>query len=170
VRTAALAFGVALVVLPSPALAVETFPGAIQDYLAKTGKVPDCAVPCTVCHTREAGGTDYMKEEGWFVNLTAMPLDTADPASVGFALAALAMSPCRDGSPGNPCDSDGDGVPDVVELHEGRDPDGARAFNTCIRYGCGATIAPQRPERTGLGALSLIAALGAAAVARRARR
>ena len=160
--------------LASPALAVETFPGAIQDYLAATGnrQVPDCAVPCTVCHTREAGGADYMKQEGWIVNLNTQmtPLDTADPASVGFALAALAMNPCRDGSPGTPCDSDSDGMPDVVELRAGRDPDGSRKFDTCIRYGCGATIAPQRRERTQLGALWLVAALGAVAVARRRRR
>jgi hypothetical protein len=172
VRTAALVLGVAVVVVTAPLRAAESFPGAVQEYVQKTGGDPKCPVPCTLCHTKEAGGSDFLKETGFLLNLDTRetPLDPADPASVGFALQALAMRPCRDGAPGTLCDSDADGMPDVVELRQGRDPDGSRDFELCIRYGCGATIAPRGHARTEVGPLWLLAALGGVALLRRARR
>jgi hypothetical protein len=172
VSTAALVLGAALVALPPAAHAAVSFPGAIQEYLDQTGDVPKCPVPCTLCHTREEGGRDFMKDEGFILNLNTQmtPLDETDPASLKFALQGLATRPCRGGAEGTICDSDSDGMPDIEELRRGRDPDGSRDFATCIQYGCGATIAPQRPERTELGPLWLVAAFAAVAAARRARR
>jgi hypothetical protein len=171
VRTAALVLGVAVVVVTSPAAAGPDFPGAIQDYLARTGGAPDCAVPCTLCHAGPQGGKENVRTVGFTENLRGfgVKVEGLIPVSVVLALEAMARTPCPDGS-GTPCNSDKEGGHDLAELHAGTDPDGRRNFDDCLKYGCGATIAPRGPERTELGPLWLVGALGGAALLRRARR
>lgn len=77
---------------------------------------------------------------------------------------------CPDGSM-TACNSDGDELNDVAELRASRDPDGSRDFDDCLKYGCGAsTVAPPARQRAELSVLWLVAALGAVAATRRARR
>jgi MYXO-CTERM domain-containing protein len=178
VRTAAFAVAAAFILAPVPALADPSFPGAIQDWLVKkNGTAPDCPVPCLLCHTTAVGTADSViqAETGFLSNLETRdtPLDPGAPAGVGFALDRLATKGCRDADPAapfTPCDSDGDKVPDIEELRLGRDPDGSRNFDTCVKYGCGATVAPQRSAHTKLAPLWLLAAVGVVAVARRRPR
>jgi hypothetical protein len=170
----AVLLGAALLLIPRAAVAGIGFPGAIQDYLERTGGAPDCAVPCMLCHTRPAGGTDYVKDTGFTKNLREIAgparimIDGLVPKSIELALDAMAKTPC----PGTtaPCNSDGEGGTDLAELHAGTDPDGKRNFDDCLKYGCGASIVPSGPERSELGPHWLVIAFGAAAAVRRAPR
>jgi hypothetical protein len=172
VRTAAfvLALGAALVALPAPAFGMKHFPGVIQDYVStKTPDPPECPVPCSLCHKSEQATRENLRETGFIVNLRTRdtPITVENPALL-FALQAHGMRACADPSnPSNPCDTDRDGMPDMAELIAGRDPDGSRNFDICPKYGCGASaIAPAAPNRRELGALWVLGALGAVAVAR----
>jgi hypothetical protein len=175
--TSVLALGAALVALPAPAFATKAFPGTIRDYVKKkTDMDPECPVPCKLCHTREEGGLEYMKERGFIRNLDtpATPIDWKFPTTLVFALDGLAMRACFENpnaNPSNPCDTDRDGMGDVAELLAGRNPEGPGEFE-CPQYGCGAgSIAPAAPDRRELGALWVFGALGAVALARvRSRR
>jgi hypothetical protein len=153
------------------ASASESYPGEMLEYLQK--KSPDvvCAVPCTLCHKIPRGGIGTLRDSGFIENLRGVArLRPLDPTAVGPALAALEANMDCPTAPGAPCDSDGDRMTDMQELRLSRDPDGNRNFDDCVKYGCGAsTIAPQRAERTELGPLWLLAALGAVAAIRRVR-
>jgi hypothetical protein len=193
-----IAFGglLAVLVLARPAAAEEIFPGVIQDNYGGT-----CAPQCTLCHNRPEGGPDHYKspsplEDGWvpknlpnnrgegqfFSNMIVVNggLPTNESALKG-ALHKLATLPCtlpamQAGSTIGPCDSDGDGIPDMKEFAVDGDPDVADAKNGQLcqgpKYGCGATIAPLPHESTATWrAAAVLAALGVGLVfARRWRR
>jgi hypothetical protein len=167
----AILLGAAVFSLSGLASASETFPGAVQDYLQKTGSEVDCPVPCTLCHYTPSGGKGTAREEGFTFNLrNTKSFMGADPNGMVQALALLERNLACPLAPGAVCDSDGDGMTDVAELRASRDPDGRRDFDDCLKYGCGASLAPSAPERTELAPLWLVAALGGVALLRRARR
>ncbi len=184
------AFGVV-----STAAAEETFPGVIQDTYGGT-----CAPQCTLCHNRPEGGPEHYNpsvldepeythqdlgnnrgEGTFFANLIyvnkGLPMGEG---GIKAALHKLATLPCstETSKPGNtmaPCDSDGDGVPDMKEFADNPtgDPNAAHG-NLCIgpTYGCGAAITPLPRDSTGtLRAAAVLAALGVGIVlARRLQR
>ncbi len=191
-----LAFGV--LGLGARAQASPSFPGAIQDYLEKTGAYSACPPPCLLCHTSPQGGASTRKDEGvetrtegalgygvFLANLSQAGKDAGiakigagDTASLAAALAALEKNPC-DGPPpagvppGPLCDSDSDQLPDVAELRQARDPDvpGEGSLAHCPKYGCGASIAPRpRLPRELDGALFCALGLLAVACRRLSRR
>jgi len=102
-----LSFGLLAAAAPGVASATAIFPGAIQTDLS-LGYTP----PCTICHQTDTGGTGTvvqlfgkaMKQNG---------LLDADTTSLQSALTALEAAGT---------DSDCDGVPDVQQLKDGRDP------------------------------------------------
>jgi hypothetical protein len=167
--TSVLALGATLVALPAPAFGLPTFPGIIQDFVSKrTSDPPECAVPCTLCHLSEPATRENLRMEGFIVNLRTRetPITVENPGLI-FALEAHGARACVENPASNPCDSDGDRTPDIVELIQGTDPDGSRNFDICPKYGCGASaIAPAAPDRRELGTAWLLGALGVLAVAR----
>ena len=175
------------------ASARDTFPGIIQDFTK--GK---CVPECTLCHTRQEGGRDFLKPSDisgvlpdrggargqgeFFANLIHVNGGTVfpgDEARLRGYLTGLKTKSCNtDASvmpPVGPCDSDGDGLPDVAELTADRNPDtkDAAGGGACPQYGCGANIGtlPRESAATGRAA-ALMALLGAGLVlaARRSRR
>ena len=172
------------VLVAAPAAAYPTFPGAMQERLDLT-----CPPSCLLCHTRLEGGKDYLKDgpeispvrgNGVFVqNLRFVgqklrtPISNDEVAPFEKLLDAYATAPC-DGNAGTPpCDSDGDGVSDIAELKENKDPESLRGtLDDCVLYGCGAHIAPRRGfDVSGSSVGAWFAALGGLlVVGRRVRR
>jgi hypothetical protein len=162
-----LAFG-ALSALAPAAAASEEYPGKIQSTLGL-----ECAPPCTMCHDNPLGGLGTVRTKFGLAIRGTGPLDCCSPDSIPAALAALSQPSCTP-SPGGvpvagaPCDSDGDGVPDIEELQAGRDPNaGGADFCSGPRYGCGAHIAP---ASGGIDWVSLVIAGATAAVLARSMR
>jgi len=183
----AAALGVAL-----PASARKTYPGVVQDQLRG-----GCAPQCTLCHTRPEGGSDsdpYLKpseltpgyvppmlpgnrgQGAFFANLVHVnghraPLADSELAN---ALRTLASANCSATASG-PCDSDGDGVPDTVELGMDRNPDvpNDKDGDLCVgpKYGCGAHIGALPNDASSTRDAALVSLLGFGLVLlRRARR
>jgi hypothetical protein len=130
--------------LAPAALASDTYPGAVQAELGT------CTMQCTLCHRTLAGGPGDLNNMFGLSIQTTGNLSIRAPSTIPAALQALENGPCIVGMmevPGG-CDSDGDGVGDVAELREGRDPNVAGEGNICggPRYGCGARVAPGRSE------------------------
>jgi hypothetical protein len=170
----ALAFAVLLA--PAPALAYETFPGAMQEKLGM-----QCPPSCLLCHTRIEGGKGHVKdsEDSFVGNLRrvgrAEPnriLITGDDADqFKLLLDKYATEPCFPGTP--PCSSDGDPTSDIEELRANTDPDSLRGeLPDCVQYGCGAHIAPQASAHVGSSSAGAVCALLGALFmfGRRARR
>jgi MYXO-CTERM domain-containing protein len=175
------AFGLVSVLSSGSALASESFPGAIQEYLLATGAAPVCPPTCTLCHTSPSGGSETIRFAGFTGNIQTQsslawqnrgempprPLTKLEPSTVGPAIHALETLICFMGD--KLCDSDGDGMPDVEELRRGRDPDGAGLLAECPQYGCGASVAPVASRPYEVPGAWLVAALGALVFVRRRR-
>jgi hypothetical protein len=167
----------------APAAAKRDFPGVIQEHWGG-----DCAPLCTLCHTRPEGGLSdaepYLKPSGldsdydpkdlghnrgqgdFFANLIAVNsrAPTSNEALVTM-LGTLNTKPCSADTtlPGNtmqPCDSDGDKMPDMKEFARSSDPNVAGG-ELCVgpKYGCGASIGPLRRESTATGNAAVVVAL-----------
>ncbi|APR84444.1 Hypothetical protein A7982_09793 [Minicystis rosea] len=162
---------------PSVAWATPTFPDAVKTDLSLS-----YTPPCTICHTTPGGGAgtasqkfaESMKDRGLMSNNT----DT-----VAAALAAL---------DGEHTDSDCDGIGDVAQLKEGRDPntgeyiDGSgkptpEVDGGCVgeggggtgdgpRFGCGAQLAADPLPDTTLPIAATLATMIGLALTRRRRR
>jgi MYXO-CTERM domain-containing protein len=173
-----------------PANAEQTFPGVIQQNYGGT-----CAPQCTLCHNRPEGGPEHYNpseldtgmpfpdlghnrgQGTFFANMVAINnarLPSSDEQLVAV-LKKLATAPCTtdmsNGNTGAPCDSNGDGVPDMKEFALDKDPDGG---DLCLgpKYGCGAAIKPlpRKPNATSR-ATAILGLLGLGLVAaRRLRR
>jgi hypothetical protein len=169
-------------------------PGLILDHFqAKAGiKNPlSCPPPCTLCHVNPTPPPEDLKGAdattdlgshrglGVFVsNMLGMPPagNIQESAILIQKIDSMEKAPCNpnDTADKGACDSDGDNVPDYVEVSTGKDPDekGDGSSAICPTYGCGASIGtlPHRSSDTGRAG-AMITALGVAFVlARRFRR
>ncbi|HMR06940.1 MAG TPA: hypothetical protein PKA88_14245 [Polyangiaceae bacterium] len=125
IRVALLAIGVTL--LAGSVAASPSYPTEILDALEM-----DCAAPCTVCHQDTTGGAGTATK-AFADALIDNGLEGEAASTVKTALDALDAAGT---------DSDGDGVGDVEELRQGRDPNLAGDAAICgPQYGCGARIA-----------------------------
>jgi len=192
IALARVAAGLAVVTAAGTASAEPEFPGMIQELFQSS-----CAPQCTLCHTSPQGGEATVKVGekyvdgtnpshrgyGVFVaNLGARGATALNKDTLVAKLKLLKDDPCQKeealGSTADrgPCDSDGDGMSDYLELDSepARDPDvsGVGASSVCPAYGCGASIGtlPRDADATGRAG-AVMAALGVALVlARRIRR
>ena len=129
----------------------STFPSLIQSEL----NMP-CTPACTICHRDNLGGFGTVTE----------PFGKAMQAD-GLFFVEATLAPALSKLEQADTDSDGDGVGDVAELREGRDPNGT--LDLCsqaalaARYGCGAHIAPSPSPDSGapLSVLFVSLVLGA---------
>ncbi len=109
------------------------YPEAVQ---AATGLT--CPPPCTLCHTREAGGLTFITAFGrriWGLGIRPGRLET-----VTATIRCMREQNCES-APGEVFDTDGDGVSDIDELDQGRHPGRAGDVAVCgASYGCGARM------------------------------
>jgi len=123
------ALGILALTMSTPAHATPNFPPAIQSYL-----MLDAQPECTLCHvgTQRIGSVNtafgrLARERG---------LMRYNVASLELALRAIEAENV---------DSNGDGVPDIMQLRMGESPN--PEDETVPAYGCGANVAPYRPMR-----------------------
>jgi hypothetical protein len=168
---------------PGLASAFNTFPPWIQTQL----DLGYTLTYCQICHNNPLGGIGTvtmpfgvaMKTEG---NLVF----SSTQAEVDAALADVAK---------NMIDSDCNGIPDIQQLKDGRNPNppgqyiddsgrptpddepdggcagtGAPPPPNPVLYGCGAQLAPAAPSWEGASAAGLVAVLGLARALRPRRR
>ena len=150
------AVGAACLLLPTQALASPGYPTEIFDAIDM-----DCPPPCAVCHQDQTGGAgtatkvfaDAMVNEG---------LEGENDSSVKPALEALDAAGT---------DSDGDGVGDVSELKQGRNPNIPGDSPICgPQYGCGARIAKPPAAVDSQAALLALCVAGLLVLGSRRRR
>lgn len=185
------AVGLAVLALfaPRAARASESFPEAIQGALGMS-----CAPPCTICHDSLSGGYGTVNKPFGIAMFDVGGLTPKQPETVAPALAALeggggaAGSAGTAGAPdagadagatggsggagGTPgvVDSDGDGVGDVAELRQERDPNVPGAGVVCgPTYGCFARVEP-RGRIDGVALSAALAVAGALILFGRRRR
>lgn len=182
------AVAMAFVALAPRAHAIPEFPEEIQRILDMS-----CAPPCTLCHTDSNGGIATITKPFGNAIFPAGELNINDLGSVGPALdylegkggsggasdagsgdAATDAAGGTGGSGGSGggvvVDSDEDGMGDVEELRNGRDPNVAGAKDICgPTYGCGARIEP-RGRIDGLALGAALAVAGALLISMRRRR
>ena len=141
-----------LVAAPRVARAVQTYPSEIQAHLGLS-----YTPPCTVCHANNNGGLGTVVSpfgEAMMAHGLSTDFNTLDRA-----LDALATSNV---------DSNGDGVTDIRQLKEGKDPNTGAALSNVEReqFGCGLRVAGRTGQRPAL----ILTGLAFLAVCRRARR
>jgi hypothetical protein len=167
----------ALLLAPSVAFATAGFPGDIQSDLSLT-----YAPPCTVCHETDSGGSGTVTR-AFGKAMRAQGLQPDNSASVQSSLDGLAK---------DKTDSDCDGVDDIQQLKDGRDPNtgefidgsgkpkpevdagcsgtGGGSSDDDPRYGCGAqVVAAPLPDAT-LPLVATVATVVGLALSRRRRR
>jgi hypothetical protein len=159
--TTSAALGAAFLSTSGLALASPTYPAAIATDLGLS-KAP----ACTICHDTASGGTGTANK----AFAKAMMAAGLTGGSNTDALKAALQKLEADGT-----DSNGDGVPDIQELKQGKDPNqvagqggGPSPAAPELTYGCVAEIAPQRS--LGRGAWLPIALVGGVVIAIGARR
>jgi hypothetical protein len=169
-------FGLVVLLFPAAAHASKSFPGELKDALGL-----ECAPMCTLCHVDEAGGRGRVDKRFGLAMMETGGLEALHPELIAPALEKLEKLAndefCYRDIPKydpnaelGPCDSDADGIGDVEELRQGRNPNVFGEGVLCPRYGCGARIEPR-------GSIDWSGVAGAASVAlalmlgaRRARR
>jgi hypothetical protein len=130
------------------AQASPDYPEVIRDEL----DLP-CTPQCILCHTGNPGRAGSAKQP--FVD--TLGVLSGQPQKVREKIRELVEAMPAD-------DTDGDGMPDIEELQNARDPNVEGEGDICaldVRYGCGARVEPQGPLSSGgaLGALLTVAAL-----------
>jgi hypothetical protein len=178
----------------APVGAEPTYPGVIQQAYGGA-----CVVQCTLCHSRPEGGAGYYQpsaldtgtqlpdrgnnrgQGSFFANfVTAINyrLPVGDQA-LEQDLKTYAAAPCNvgtatgmNGNTGAPCDSDGNGVADMLQLAKDQEDPNGLALCSGPQYGCGAAIKPLPPKRNDTArATAVLGLLGLGlAAARRLRR
>ena len=163
---------------PSVASASPTFPNSIKTDLSLS-----YTPPCTVCHTTPGGGAGTATHK-FAASLKARGLTSGNTDSLATALAALE---------GEGTDSDCDGVNDVAQLEEGRDPNsgeyidgsgktapevdggcagtggGGSSGGDGPRFGCGAQLAADPLPETSLPIAATLVTMIGLALSRRRR-
>ncbi len=152
----AVTMGAACLLFPAKAVASPGYPTEIFDAIDM-----DCPPPCAVCHQDQTGGAgtatkvfaDAMVNEG---------LEGENDGSVKPALEALDAAGT---------DSDGDGVGDLSELKQGRNPNISGDSPICgPQYGCGARIAKPPAAVDSQAALLAVLVAGLLVLGSRRRR
>ena len=111
----------------TPSFASPSYPTEVFDSLEM-----DCPPPCAVCHQDQSGGAGTATKV-FAEALINEGLEGEDDGTVKPALLALEALGT---------DSDGDGVDDITELRQGRNPNLSGAEPICgPQYGCGARVA-----------------------------
>jgi hypothetical protein len=148
----------ALTLGTASAAASPSYPEAIQDA---TGS--PCAPQCILCHRDQNGGSGTIDAPFGKTLVDEIGLEEDEPDRIADIIAFL-----KD----QEVDSDQDGVDDVTELRQGRDPNEVGAGVLCgPTYGCGATVAPRAARRSdGSSLATLSAALVAFGMLLRVRR
>lgn len=164
--------------LPGVASATPTFPGSIQTDLTLS-----YAPPCTVCHQTLGGGTGTVTQ-AFGKSLRQNGLVSGNTTSLQSALTALETAKT---------DSDCDGMPDVEQLKDGRDPNtgeyidnsgkptpavdggcagtgGGGSGSSDPAFGCGAQLAAGPSPDTSLPIAATLAMVLGLAFSRRRRR
>lgn len=133
VYVAATLASVVLAVQASPARAEPEYPEVVQQATGLT-----CPAPCTLCHTREAGGLTYITPFGR--RIWGLGIRPGRPESIASTIRCMRERNCES-APGEVFDTDGDGVSDTDELDQGRHPGRAGDVALCgASYGCGARV------------------------------
>jgi len=157
-RLASFALMSGILLAPGEARAVPIFPEVIQTALNAT-EAPDCSV----CHSGGRTGVGTVNTP-FGTAMRARGLVKFDVPSLEAALAKMTS---------DKVDSNGDGVLDVEELRQGKDPNpaagtaGAGAEEP-VTYGCVGRVAPHG-ESDGRGGLAALGLLAVAVLARRRR-
>lgn len=156
----------AVVAWSSSASARPEFPGIVQTTLK-----PDleCAPTCTICHT-SPNPVDSTTATQLFVTNLSLAGPGISEETLPEMLIALELNVCNNpedrscmgGVCTKPCDADGDGMGDIEELRNGRNPNNSSTM-PCPEYGCFARVAPAPSKRSRDGT-AVLAALGAALV------
>ncbi len=138
----------ALGFVAAPALASPEYPEAVQEHLGMP-----CAPQCTICHRDNRGGISTATKP------FAEALKDPDPdcETCGLVKNDVAkVGPALDIVRDKGFDSDDDGMGDIEELTQGRDPNVAGAGVLCATYGCGAHVAPEPADPAAGGAALLV--------------
>lgn len=144
--------------LTSLARATPQYPGAIDAELATS--CPDPLSRCLICHTTAAGGKTAFQPFALTLQANGFYRPN-DPNGLRTTLRLLAL-------PANNPDSDEDGVTDLDELRQCRNPSGGE-FDSVPEYGCdGARVAPPT-DRWGAAAALLLGVILSAGLVRRTR-
>jgi hypothetical protein len=110
------------------------YPEVVQEAAGLT-----CPAPCTLCHTRESGGLQYITPFGR--RIWTLGIRPGHPETIATTLRCMRERNCPS-APGEVFDTDGDGVSDTDELDQGRHPGRAGDVAVCgASYGCGARVA-----------------------------
>jgi hypothetical protein len=146
-----LPFSFFVTLVPSPALASESFPDAIKTALAIPGPKPDCII----CHDTEAGGAGTVNR-AFGIKAKNYGLTSGDTIMLASVLAKM-----RDAKD----DSDGDGMSDIDEIKVGRNPNindltgkSAEEYPPPV-YGCQTSRSRDRMARGNGGMAMATAAL-----------
>jgi hypothetical protein len=165
----AVALAAAVIGAAGPAAALPEFPGIVFDTLKLS-----CVPPCTICHLMPVPEPGASAEQPFADNLRAMA-ETEGPGvqpneqNLAGILTKLRTQPCPNtmdrscaSMPCGPCNADGQGEPDILEIEGNQNPNNSSAL-PCVEYGCFARVAPKPPRRT-LDGTAALAALGVAIV------
>jgi len=135
------------------ATAMPAFPDEIKAHLGL-----NYTPPCTLCHATSLGGGPMTTKFG-----QAM-------VAVGLTLSIPSLDKSLDALAANNTDSNHDGIPDIVQLQQGGDPNtgGAQLNVPEEKYGCGARVARGPIDSKGIGTL-IVTVAGMMLLGRRRR-
>ena len=134
------AAALALLARVPAAHASPTFPGEVQSALGMP-----CAPPCTICHATNLGG----------IGTAVQPFGQAVHAHGAHAGDTAGLRRALDLLEAEGLDNNHDGVGDVAELREGRDPNNGTGL--CgLQYGCTAGS----PPRPAGGLVTMVVLIG----------
>jgi len=147
--------GLAVLVASAATNASPAFPGAVREALNLPAEPS-----CSLCHQGPPSGATATSP--FAMSARARGLKGSELSSVKVALDQME----RDN-----VDSDGDGVPDVVELRSGGDPSAtAGRSNVEATYGCISSLAPAPPQPRSFATLGVMVMVAALLLRRRLAR
>jgi hypothetical protein len=168
--------GLVIVALSSAASASPGYPADIKTDLSLSYDLG--TTHCTICHSSNTGGIGTVVTP-FGLAMKAAGLHLEDPAALETALMTLKAAAT---------DSDCNGIPDIQQLIDGRDPNAPGEYINGVggpelaadpgcagqsippAFGCGAQLAPGAAPAEGAATLIGLGALVAAAAGSDARR